>query len=114
MHRPGGFPITFHLDGTVTTANLSGVVRWELVGDTLVLLGTHRPLYRFEWSGDYESFHSCPATSGPPMVIYPSQAAGLMGKLDYCANQMQRSNLNAASRWLPGRAGWGTRWSFAM
>ncbi len=57
MMPADGYPIGFDADGRVTTANLAGVTRWAMAGETLDLLSAEgRQLYRFHWSGSVGAF----------------------------------------------------------
>jgi hypothetical protein len=68
----GGFPITFHPDGTVVTSNLGGITRWSLLDDELVLSGDQRiEVIRLKWLPDRGVFRHCPVPSRIPLYVFP-------------------------------------------
>lgn len=68
----GGFPITFHPDGTVVTSNLGGITRWSLRDDELVLSGDERlEVIRLRWLPDRGVFRHCPVPSRIPLYVFP-------------------------------------------
>jgi hypothetical protein len=68
----GGFPITFHRDGTVGTRNLGGITRWSLREDELVLSGDRSAgIIRFKWLRNRGVFRHCPVPSKAALYVFP-------------------------------------------
>jgi hypothetical protein len=67
-----GFPIRFRRDGTVETRNLSGITKWSLHNDELVLSDeAQSQTIRLKWLPERGVFRHCPVPSKIPLYVFP-------------------------------------------